>query len=152
MKKWEGQSHANCDASCPDCLRNYGNRMMHGYLDWRLGLDLTELVLGIPLDEERWMSQVDQIKSNFVVLCEQFGLEGIALEKVGKVHALVYKNNALLITHPMWHTKGALVTDSQELAKGQLEADYPNLNCHYIDVRNMLQRPQDSIVILSSAL
>jgi DEAD/DEAH box helicase domain-containing protein len=151
-KKWEGQSHANCDASCPDCLRNYGNRMMHGYLDWRLGLDLTELVLGIPLDEERWMSQVDQIKSNFVVLCEQFGLEGIALQKVGKVHALVYKNSALLITHPMWHTKGALVTDSQELAKGQLEADYPNLNCHYIDVRNMLQRPQDSIVILSSEL
>lgn len=35
------QSHAaSCSSSCYLCLRNYGNRMNHASLDWKLGVDL----------------------------------------------------------------------------------------------------------------
>ena len=35
--RWSRPFHSDsCDRSCPDCLRNYGNRFSHGLLDWRL--------------------------------------------------------------------------------------------------------------------
>ena len=33
---------SSCRASCQRCLRHYGNRLSHGSLDWRLGLDMVE--------------------------------------------------------------------------------------------------------------
>ena len=39
-------SHAHtCMSSCYHCLRNYNNRFSHSSLDWRLGLDLVNLLL-----------------------------------------------------------------------------------------------------------
>lgn len=35
-----------CFSSCYDCLRQYGNRFSHKFLDWRLGLDLLALLEG----------------------------------------------------------------------------------------------------------
>ena len=35
-----------CSTSCYHCLRHYHNRQNHERLDWRLGLDLVELLLG----------------------------------------------------------------------------------------------------------
>jgi hypothetical protein len=35
-----------CDSSCYSCLRDYGNVSVHGLLDWRLGLELAELLAG----------------------------------------------------------------------------------------------------------
>lgn len=44
---------APCDSSCYGCLRDYSNRPWHSLLDWRLGLDLLDLVRGRPLDIDR---------------------------------------------------------------------------------------------------
>ena len=64
---WSSLSHADgCDASCPDCMRNYHNRFDHSLLDWRLALDVCEGVLGIPLDHERWMAQYTRSALNAV--------------------------------------------------------------------------------------
>ena len=47
--KYEGLQHSNCGESCPDCLRSWDNRRLHGALDWRLALDVAALAAGLPL-------------------------------------------------------------------------------------------------------
>ncbi len=47
--------HDACDSSCPDCLRDFSNLFFHPLLDWRLGRDLLDLLLGRPLDTDRWV-------------------------------------------------------------------------------------------------
>ncbi|MER6591041.1 DEAD/DEAH box helicase [Micromonospora purpureochromogenes] len=42
-----------CDSSCHRCLRDYGNRSWHPLLDWRLALDLLDLLRGRPLNLHR---------------------------------------------------------------------------------------------------
>ena len=67
--EWQAEDHALCDRSCPDCLRNYNNRFLHSALDWRLALDVAELVLGHPLDTDRWLAPAGRIGKRFVDLC-----------------------------------------------------------------------------------
>ncbi|MEH2078036.1 MAG: DEAD/DEAH box helicase, partial [Nostoc sp.] len=44
--KWINQPHGKvCDTSCNLCLRDYQNLAYHGLLDWRLALDMAQLVL-----------------------------------------------------------------------------------------------------------
>jgi DEAD/DEAH box helicase domain-containing protein len=44
---FQERSHADsCTTSCHHCLRHYGNRSNHQALDWRLGLDMIEILLG----------------------------------------------------------------------------------------------------------
>jgi hypothetical protein len=46
-KFFQESGHAgSCTTSCQHCLRHYGNRLNHQALDWRLGLDMTEALLG----------------------------------------------------------------------------------------------------------
>ncbi|MFI5845609.1 DEAD/DEAH box helicase [Catenuloplanes sp. NPDC051500] len=42
-----------CDSSCHSCLRDYGNRAWHPLLDWRLAVDLLDLLQGRPLEVSR---------------------------------------------------------------------------------------------------
>lgn len=59
----EDQHAGTCSTSCYHCLRNYFNRMNHQNLDWKLGLDLTELLLGndqaIGFDSPWWVSYLN---------------------------------------------------------------------------------------------
>ncbi len=58
---WGADAHSNqCDASCQDCLRAYDNKRIHGLLDWRLGIDLIDLISGKSLDERRWSNVADK--------------------------------------------------------------------------------------------
>ena len=47
-KFFQDPDHAeSCTTSCQHCLRHYGNRLNHQALDWRLGLDMVEVLLGL---------------------------------------------------------------------------------------------------------
>jgi DEAD/DEAH box helicase domain-containing protein len=55
--------HADgCATSCYHCLRNYLNRLEHQFLDWKLAVDLVELLLGtdlaFPLRSPWWSGYV----------------------------------------------------------------------------------------------
>ena len=46
---YRAEAHeVKCDSSCYDCLRDYGNASVHGLLDWRAGLELAEILSGLP--------------------------------------------------------------------------------------------------------
>ena len=55
--EYESVAHSDCTESCPDCLRSWDNRRLHGALDWRLALDVAALAAGLPLPTERWLSR-----------------------------------------------------------------------------------------------
>ncbi len=55
--RFDDPQHRICTESCPDCLRSYDNRRLHGALDWRLGIDVATLAAGEPLDTHRWLSR-----------------------------------------------------------------------------------------------
>ncbi len=53
----------SCSSSCYHCLRNYFNRQNHKNLDWRLGLDMVEMLLGssdlFSLSSPWWQSYLE---------------------------------------------------------------------------------------------
>ncbi|MDB4108873.1 DEAD/DEAH box helicase [Porticoccaceae bacterium] len=143
--KWEADDHLNCGASCPNCLRNYGNRMQHGSLDWRLALDLCELILGRPLNEKRWMDKSENAVDSLIGLARQFELGEPRKERIGDIFSIISDSCALVITHPLWDQSDGQCKDAQILAKKQIEANYPAVACHYIDVRSLILFPQDAL-------
>jgi DEAD/DEAH box helicase domain-containing protein len=148
-EQWSSSAHKNCDASCPDCLRNYDNRMAHHYLDWRLALDLAELVLEKPLDIERWLGQGMDVAENFKLLCEKSGLE-VLVEKTEKLPTVIFKKNALVLGHPLWHWREGLATEPQLESGMELRSKYGNnLDIDYTDIRQLASRPQQFILKLS---
>jgi len=147
---WESAGHANCDMSCPDCLRNYGNRMSHHLLDWRLALDLAEMVLLIPRSEGRWLNDAPDIATNFRSLCDASGLP-VTVEEAGDLQAIVRSPlKALILCHPLWHGREGLANERQINAKISLrERHGSGLDVTYCDIRRLRTRPQQFILKLA---
>ena len=79
-------------------LRNYNNRFIHSDLDWRLALDVAEIVLGIPINKERWLARAQDISETFVKYCENIGNK-VELHRFNSLFGLVkedqsYANNS----------------------------------------------------------
>lgn len=138
--KWEDPSHANdCDRSCPDCLRNYANRFSHGVLDWRLALDIADLVLGKEQPKSRWIeseAEENAIKS-FVKLCEGVGTP---VEESGAagLAVLVHDKKALVLGHPLWHTVEGYLQPAQMAAAKEL--DLQGVKAEFVDMRDFASR------------
>jgi DEAD/DEAH box helicase domain-containing protein len=139
---WESEEHSNCDSSCQNCLRNYGNRMTHHLLDWHLALDVTELILGIPL-EDRWTKKSLDIAQWFCVLCEASEIQDVSIKNLERLTAICYgDSNAFILSHPLWHTREGLVTDVQIEAKLALQG----FNVTFVDIRELSIKPHKFII------
>jgi DEAD/DEAH box helicase domain-containing protein len=101
--RWSAPSHAECDSSCPDCLRSYDNRRIHGALDWRLALDVTELAAGVPLQTSRWLSRGRVLATGFATA---FAQAGVVAEEVAGLWTLRSSTSgrAVLLGHPLWRS------------------------------------------------
>jgi hypothetical protein len=84
LRRLEG-CPANCDESCYQCLRSFGNRFEHTLLDRHLGASLLRYVLnGEPpiLSQQRLDLSADKLWRDL----ESRGLEGVTLERNVEVH------------------------------------------------------------------
>jgi DEAD/DEAH box helicase domain-containing protein len=111
---WRRDDHQRCDTSCPDCLRNYGNRMIHHLLDWRLALDMAGLLLNQPIDLDTWRPLATSAADRFRRLCEMAELRADLVD-VG-LPAVACPGTApriLVMSHPLWHTRDGLLNDEQ---------------------------------------
>jgi DEAD/DEAH box helicase domain-containing protein len=144
-EKWEGASHSDCDISCPDCLRNYANRMSHKYLDWRLALDMAELALGLPLNEARWLSLSERAAKTFLGLCEQYGVESVEHRNFSGLDCLVNTRQAIILSHPLWNHQDGLLKDLQESAMHELKEEFAGIDYKFIDLRVFIHSPQKYI-------
>jgi len=142
-KKWESEGHSeSCDRSCPDCLRNYANRFQHGMLDWKLALDVCDLVLGKPVSMVRWKRFMERSADQFQDFCGKAGFSIFVEEQEGL--ACVVRDDeqkALILGHPLWHSLEGLEQHPQRQARHALAANYPGISHQYVDVRDFAIHP-----------
>lgn len=100
QNEWAQGSHASsCESSCPDCLRSYDNRRIHGFLNWRLALDVVDLAIGNKLKLDRWFRGASTKLQNFVKqfpelrVTEFSGLPAITNPE---------ENKTVIFGHPLW--------------------------------------------------
>lgn len=151
-QSWLSFSHADsCDRSCPDCLRNYGNRFSHGLLDWRLALDLAEVALGIPLDTSRWLRGVDDgpVKA-FMGLAGQSGVNA-SVELMGGMVAISVGGKGLILSHPLWHVVEGLLQPAQIAALDLFRSAHgQGAQMSFVDVRDFAARPATYLLRLQA--
>lgn len=147
---WQADQHALCDRSCPDCLRNYNNRFLHSELDWRLALDIVELVLGYELETDRWLGKyAEHIGNWFVRLCKNSD-ENIFLEPAHNLFAATQTKSSLslVLCHPLWCTNQEEPThDWQHKTKTILQAKHgKDHRVLFEDIRDLASSPQPHIL------
>jgi DEAD/DEAH box helicase domain-containing protein len=123
--QFEKKIHSlHCDSSCPDCLRSYENRRNHGYLDWRLALDMAEIAAGINYDEDRWLKHSEKLADD---LSKSFIVMGFDVKKVrvGKLFGLAYENKGIIFSHPLWSNSQVNWNESQSQAFFDLRSIIP---------------------------
>lgn len=149
---WSSDKHSDCDRSCPDCLRNYGNRFIHGHLDWRLALDMAELFLGKQLDTGRWLGNSEVVARRFEALCRANEME-VVVTKAARLWSVVLPGKlGLVIGHPLWHHREGLAHDWQVDAMLEMRGKYgAATGCRFVDVRELSASPQKFIVELGRA-
>lgn len=147
---WQTDEHILCDRSCPDCLRNYKNRFLHSALDWRLALDITELVLGYELETDRWLGKYAERTANwFVKLCKNVD-ENIFLESVHNLFVVtrIKSGLSLVLCHPLWCTSQEDPTnDWQRKTKTALQTKHgKDHRVLFEDIRDLASSPQPHIL------
>jgi DEAD/DEAH box helicase domain-containing protein len=151
LARWSDPRHArDCDRSCPDCLRNYGNRFSHGLLDWRLALDLAGLALDEPLDLGRWINGPnDPVIRAFAAYCRDTGFE-VAVENHASLPCIVHDGKAIIAGHPLWHTAEGLAQPIQQKAIQSLRAKHgAGLDAFLVDARDLAIRPSTYLLRLA---
>lgn len=111
--EYEASKHAECGESCPDCLRSWDNRRLHGALDWRLALDVTALAAGLALPTHRWLERSDRLSGLFVRAYDQ--ALPCRVEAAGDLLALVRNDGkaAVVLGHPLWIHDEKFLNDVQ---------------------------------------
>jgi DEAD/DEAH box helicase domain-containing protein len=98
-----GTRHAaQCQTSCPDCIRDFSNLAFHNIIDWRLGLDLARLALdpSAPMDFSvpYWQSMAHPAVQAYCA-----GQAGWVYHSLSGVPAGVFRAQTELVTHPLWN-------------------------------------------------
>jgi DEAD/DEAH box helicase domain-containing protein len=118
---WESARHKECTASCPDCLRSYDNRRLHGALDWRLALDMLDLASGAPLSESRWTIPGWIAARAFADTMGSW-LNAQTIEGL-PVLTNTDKKRAVVLGHPLWRRELDNLTEQQSLALDAIQTD-----------------------------
>jgi DEAD/DEAH box helicase domain-containing protein len=139
--KWLAPEH-NCSSSCPDCLRSYDNRRIHGQLNWRLALDLVDLASGSDLDLARWFDSAGELLAGFVSLRPSLAVTVVAELPVLRDES---SKKAVVFSHPLWSLQ------NENLVSHQIEAQHILASEGYTAVhRNFYDVDRKPISILES--
>lgn len=93
-----------CSSSCYKCLRNYENRRIHSELDWRLGVDLFEILKGEEIHpysfSAHWKNLIeDQIVERLQAMVPQL----ISLSEHDEKLVYETESHAMIPRHPFFH-------------------------------------------------
>lgn len=148
----ESENHGLvCDTSCNRCLRDYFNLPYHGLLDWRLALDMIQIVISptssISLtkslngQQNIWRALLEKPNSPIPILMQRLGyLENTLLGEL-RVYIHSGKQRLLIERHPLWTNEHP----DYVKAVNQARQEYPNHNIEYMNPFIALRRPTDYI-------
>lgn len=121
--EYESQDHADCTEACPDCLRSWDNRPLHGALDWRLALDVAALAAGLQLPTGRWFERAGVLTERFArafhdaVPCH--------VDVANGLHTVIRDDlaAAVVLGHPLWMHDERYLNDLQAEAYDIVRSD-----------------------------
>jgi Lhr-like helicase len=123
-----------CDSACYDCLKDYRNMAFHGLLDWRLALDLLDVLQRRPFDRAlRWAQLETSVTERFAA-----DLKFTRTQTSGRT-VLTLADIAIVVTHPFEASDDDHL--SEELAELQIELSADGCATHFADIFNLLRRP-----------
>lgn len=120
-EEWTGEEHSACASSCLDCLRSYDNRRLHGLLDWRLALDMLDLMADAPLDASRWTGMGHEVAD---AVANTTWMDALKVVSTHGGWPFVYSeatSRAVLLGHPLWHRDLRHASKAQDLAMKEVE-------------------------------
>jgi len=130
-----GAGEGVCDSSCYDCLRDYRNMSFHGLLDWRLALDMLDIIRGRELPPGRWEDVGPGALRSF---CD--GIEDFELDVApGGLPGARDGDSWILPLHPLSETRNSGM--SEDVAEAKLELEGLGANVFLADYFNLLRRP-----------
>ena len=133
-----------CRTSCPKCLRNYSNRFDHAGLDWRLGIDLFELLLdknfALSTARPHWVSLVQGRMHELLV-----GLGKESCEKNFQGVPIVVSNELGCILYPL-HPLISSDSSISHNIKIDIESTYKGKRCVFYSPYELERRPIPEIV------
>lgn len=144
-------AHAGtCDASCARCLRDYSNAMYHPLLDWRLALDMVQLLrdpsrtpdLHSPGEAfpNPWTPLVRGPHAPIPAALAQLGYQPTPLHEQVPTFELSTRRGTctLLISHPLWTPDHPALEEAQTaLSTGH--------DVKVVSVFRLLRRPSDAL-------
>ena len=151
---WFEAVHRNsCDNSCANCLRTYGNISNHHMLDWRLAIDVADLILGKDLELNIWQVEAIKLANSFVNNINKkqtdYTLKCKILSKGFPIIWNTATHKAILVSHPLWHHEK--LNQIQEDMKHEAFLDIAeNIKLEFIDVRLFRERPFEQEALLQS--
>lgn len=137
---WESKSHAACASSCLDCLRSYDNRRLHGALDWRLALDMLDLLAGERLKVGRWF-ELGYEAAKGIAATE---LMPIGFDRTDDGVPFLFSaltKRAVLIGHPLWQRDHQHATENQILALDDAQDAAGAVSIQQSDVFEAVRNP-----------
>jgi DEAD/DEAH box helicase domain-containing protein len=124
-RRYQDKKHLICQESCPDCLRSYDNRRLHGALDWQLALDVTALASGQSLDPSGWLGRSEGLAESFL---KAFGgAFDCKIETVGEGLLAIVRTDrtrAVILGHPLWRHDEAAFNAPQAAAYDGVTFDH----------------------------
>lgn len=99
-EKWEGPDHG-CESSCPQCLRDFSNQPFHPVLDWRLAIDLLDVLLDGSPAHDRW---INVRRRALTAVCRDFERAGwvmVASQDDPRPVLQAGRQGLVVITHPL---------------------------------------------------
>jgi hypothetical protein len=138
---WAQHPHlGHCTASCPDCLRSYNNRRIHGFLNWRLALDAVDLALGRDLNLSRWTDSGAQAVSKIADTNTNLKFEVMDLLPV---LTNTVTGKAFVFGHPLWSVLEHGLTADQSVVGSKLRD-----SGHKIEFVNLFELERSPIKLL----
>lgn len=150
-EEYDSPTHQDCTDACPNCLRSWDNRQLHGALDWRLALDVAALALGLPM-AERWLSQAETSAERFARAYKE--ALPCRVEGAGSLTALVAEDNksAVLLGHPLWMQDELWLNDMQAEAFSALSDDLGVPSVAVSDVWTLARMPARTFHLLRGTI
>lgn len=151
VSEYEGSAHRDCTESCPDCLRSWDNRRLHGALDWRLALDMAALAAGEKLPLHRWFSRAPHNADVFVRAYG--GALPCHVRRVGELVAVVRddQRRAVLFGHPLWLHSQNFFNEIQADATDILQTDHSIADVQMSDLFVLDRMPPQIFRLLNAS-
>ena len=139
-EEWSLPEHAHCSSGCVDCLRSYDNRFLHHFLDWRLALDMLDLLAGDSPAPQRWTNLGQQVAEGLARTALMPVRQGRTTAGIPYVHS-PQSGRAVLLGLPLWPRKDSFDVPDLSAAMSELGVIYGSGNIAQSDVFEAARHP-----------